>query len=168
LHFALEHSLRTGLFGDLQPGITTQAQVAELLGPPDAEGGTSRRYKKPSIYLYGTVEFFFAREYPNVLTGVFWEAGEKPVLSLPSPHTVEGWEAFSRRTFEEIEDYLRDGDFLFDYKPHIPSAAYPVLQLETGARFTFNEEGSISSFYLQTRVSPGDKVQGQKQYPTGI
>ncbi len=57
----------------------TKADVRNLLGPPDAWGGTSRKYKEPCIWLYGKVEFFFLTKkyrmpYPGpILTGVHVE-----------------------------------------------------------------------------------------------
>jgi hypothetical protein len=44
--------------GRLHPGMT-KAEVRELLGPPEAWGCTSRRYREPSIWKYGDVEFWF-------------------------------------------------------------------------------------------------------------
>jgi hypothetical protein len=37
----------------------TREQLVELLGPPDATGGTSRKYPTPSIYKYGVMEYHF-------------------------------------------------------------------------------------------------------------
>lgn len=37
----------------------TREQVKALLGEPDAYGGTSRKYKTPSIYKYGIYELTF-------------------------------------------------------------------------------------------------------------
>jgi hypothetical protein len=44
--------------GKIRLGMT-KADVRELLGPPDAWGNTSRKYRDPSIWLYGAVEFWF-------------------------------------------------------------------------------------------------------------
>src|SRR5690242_18592219 len=37
----------------------TRAELHGILGPPDDEGGTSRKYRIPSIYKYGDVQFVF-------------------------------------------------------------------------------------------------------------
>lgn len=37
----------------------SRTDVVSALGPPDAQGGTSRKYKTPSIYKYGEVELHF-------------------------------------------------------------------------------------------------------------
>jgi hypothetical protein len=61
----------------------TKADVRSLLGPPDAWGGTSRKYKEPCIWLYGKVEFFWGTKkyrtpYPGPkLYGVYVEDNNK-------------------------------------------------------------------------------------------
>jgi len=37
----------------------TRERLVELLGDPDDVGGTSRKYKTPSVYKYGTMEYHF-------------------------------------------------------------------------------------------------------------
>jgi hypothetical protein len=37
----------------------TREEVVEALGPPDDVGGTSRKYRTPSIYKYGDIELHF-------------------------------------------------------------------------------------------------------------
>jgi len=37
----------------------SREDVKEALGEPEAEGGTSRKYKTPSIYKYGNIQLFF-------------------------------------------------------------------------------------------------------------
>lgn len=44
----------------LRVGMSREEVVA-LLGVPDQEGGTSRKYRTPSIFKYGNVEFHFER-----------------------------------------------------------------------------------------------------------
>ena len=51
--------LRTGCFGPLRLG-QTRAAVALFLGPPDDVGGTSRRYRRPTIWKYGDFELYFS------------------------------------------------------------------------------------------------------------
>lgn len=45
-------------FGKLKIGMT-KADVRELLGPPEAWGGTSRKYREPCIWKYGTLQLTF-------------------------------------------------------------------------------------------------------------
>jgi hypothetical protein len=37
----------------------SREEVVAALGQPDDVGGTSRKYKTPSIYKYGEIELFF-------------------------------------------------------------------------------------------------------------
>lgn len=44
--------------GRIRIGMT-RAEVIEALGPPDDVGGTSRKYRTPSIFKYGEIELHF-------------------------------------------------------------------------------------------------------------
>jgi hypothetical protein len=44
--------------GRIRLGMT-RAELHDLLGPPNEEGGASRKYTRPSIYKYGEVQFVF-------------------------------------------------------------------------------------------------------------
>ncbi len=44
--------------GRIKLGMTRKDMQA-LLGPAEKEGGTSRKYRLPSVYLYGDVQFVF-------------------------------------------------------------------------------------------------------------
>ena len=44
--------------GRIRVGMTRK-ELFEILGVPDDEGGTSRKFKHPSIYKYGDVQFVF-------------------------------------------------------------------------------------------------------------
>ena len=44
--------------GRLRLGMT-RTELHDLLGRPDQEGGTSRKYRMPCIYKYGDVQFVF-------------------------------------------------------------------------------------------------------------
>ena len=50
--------LATGRLGNLDLGVSL-SKFETRRGEPDAVGGGSQRYPRPSIYLYGTVEFWF-------------------------------------------------------------------------------------------------------------
>lgn len=58
---SLKEFAATGNFGPVTVGFTPSA-LELAFGPPDATGGTSRRYRRPSIWKYGDVEFFFDRQ----------------------------------------------------------------------------------------------------------
>jgi hypothetical protein len=44
--------------GQIKLGIT-RMELRGMLGPPDEEGGTSRKYKVSSIYKFGDIQFVF-------------------------------------------------------------------------------------------------------------
>ena len=58
MNVSLKEFLKTGRFGSVSLGMG-RAQVESLLGTPDEVGGTSRKYRNPSIWKYGDVEFHF-------------------------------------------------------------------------------------------------------------
>jgi hypothetical protein len=47
-----------GVVEKVRVGMSRQ-EVLALLGPPDDVGGTSRKYREPSILKYGRVELHF-------------------------------------------------------------------------------------------------------------
>ncbi len=55
---SLETALRTGSFAGLRPGAAT-SEVLELLGPPDAVGGQSRKNPRGTVWKYGDAEVGF-------------------------------------------------------------------------------------------------------------
>jgi hypothetical protein len=59
-HVSLLAFLESGEFGGVHLGMS-RAEVEGLFGPPDDVGGTSRRYRVPSIWKYGSFELHFQR-----------------------------------------------------------------------------------------------------------
>ena len=57
---SLQEFAKTGAFGPVKLGMT-QSDIRFLFGEPDAEGGTSRKRRRPSIWKYGDYEFTFER-----------------------------------------------------------------------------------------------------------
>jgi hypothetical protein len=55
---SLEQFVRTGILGPVRLGMTRE-QLRQILGDPAATGGTSRKYRVPSILKYGDLEFLF-------------------------------------------------------------------------------------------------------------
>lgn len=58
---SLREFVATGRFGPLTPECTPAALEA-VFGPPEAKGGTSRKYSDPVIWKYGDLEFCFDRQ----------------------------------------------------------------------------------------------------------
>ena len=59
MNVSLKDLIETGSFGPVRLGMS-RIQVERSLGAPDHVGGTSRKYRKPSILKYGDIEFHFA------------------------------------------------------------------------------------------------------------
>ena len=148
--------------GDLRFGILRE-QVHTLLGQPDATGNTSRKYPWPSIYLYGTVELWFARPPLRGLSGVYWEAGDKGAFRLTKTCVVDDWDLSPRMQFEEVEDCLGRWGFAHKYWEAWPGERPPILILPSGVKIDFDEERRLYSVCASTdRV----KVELLDRWPT--
>ncbi|MCM3869444.1 MAG: hypothetical protein ND895_01935 [Pyrinomonadaceae bacterium] len=55
---SLKEFIETGYFGAVCLGMN-RTQVENILGIPEDTGGTSNKYRNPSIWKYGDVEFHF-------------------------------------------------------------------------------------------------------------
>jgi hypothetical protein len=58
MNVSLKDLIQTGRFGSVRLGMS-RAQVESSLGVPDDTGGTSRKYRRPSVWKYGDVELHF-------------------------------------------------------------------------------------------------------------
>jgi hypothetical protein len=56
----LRDFINTGVFGPVHLGCSRE-QLEAAIGRPEATGGVSRKHRRPTIWKYGDVEFFFAR-----------------------------------------------------------------------------------------------------------
>jgi O-acetyl-ADP-ribose deacetylase (regulator of RNase III) len=79
--------------GHIREGMT-RAELRALLGDPDDVGGTSRKYREPSLWKYGEVEFAFpnARTAREAATHGLWlvyvdsfEGDPRPFIKLLGP-----------------------------------------------------------------------------------
>lgn len=57
----------------------TREEVIEIMGEPDHQGGTSRKYKTPSIYKYDKYEIHFGPRATDTVCLVFKEDENKTV-----------------------------------------------------------------------------------------
>lgn len=57
---SLKELIETGSFGPVKLGMNCE-EVESSLGAPDDVGGTSRKYRKPSIWKYGEIELHFVQ-----------------------------------------------------------------------------------------------------------
>ena len=64
--------------GDLGPVVYgfRATELEAVLGPPEMTGGETRRYKKPCIWKYGNVEFYF--DWLAGLDMIFWDTFSGP------------------------------------------------------------------------------------------
>lgn len=69
----------------------TRDEVVNILGQPDDMGGTSRKYKTPCVYLYGTIELHFAPWKAGPLIKFYTEDPDKCelVIQLNKAQTSE-------------------------------------------------------------------------------
>jgi len=134
---SLKHLLRACELGRVRLGMH-EGEVAALLGTPDAVGGTSRKYRKPSLWVYGDVELFFDRQTRRLRLMVinFWEpkipsGGEAINLD---PWVIRGGLPFSGLT----RALDREG---IEYRETEP-VNFGTRQLSVGSRITliFNED----------------------------
>lgn len=139
---SLKRLLATGEFGDLRAGMTID-QVRSLIGEPDACGGASRNYRLPSVYRYETVELWFQQKQPRGLMTLYWEAGESGAFRLAQTCLTEDWDWIPGMSFGEVEDYLNEQSFRFDYVDCWTPPRPPDLLLPSGVRVTFSEEGQL-------------------------
>lgn len=54
----MKEFIQTGVFGSINLGDTPEI-IKEILGEPDYYGGATRKYRTPSVWSYGDIEFFF-------------------------------------------------------------------------------------------------------------
>jgi hypothetical protein len=136
---SLRDFLMTGRFGDLHSGLSPE-EVVILLGSPDAWGGTSSRYRKPSIYLYGSVEIYFTQQSPQTLTGIFWDASEKGLFSMGEAVNCSDWDLLPDMPYPDVENYLHKNEVAFAYHEQVPETFSPALYTIADIRLIFDPE----------------------------
>jgi len=65
----------TGEISPVRLGLTRE-KIKALFGEPDAVGGTSRKYRTPSVWKYGELEFHFDSRSTDVLWLIYSETPE--------------------------------------------------------------------------------------------
>jgi hypothetical protein len=139
---SLERFLRTGQLGDLTPGISRE-QIHALLGEPNDVGGTSRKYCRPSIWLFGSIELCFHQPDPQDFYGVYWDAVEKGTVRLPAHCAVEDWELSPGMARPEVESWLRSKKIEIAEVRTLPKSPTTVLLLSSGVQITFDEQEQL-------------------------
>lgn len=113
MRISLEEFLRTGRLGKLRLGLS-EGEVLALLGCPEDVGGTSRKYCKPLIYLYGSVEIHFDPKSRTCVL-IYIECPIWKELRFPSHWEIMDWQLKPGMKREEIERILVKTDLQFKY-----------------------------------------------------
>lgn len=114
--------------------------MRELLGPPDDVGGTSRKYPRPSIYVYGSVEVFFTRTRPARCVGIWWYAHNGPFRLTASESGEHLLSPGMRR--EEVEARLTNAGLAF-HGPTPEEGIGPTLMLANGVTVILDDDGLL-------------------------
>jgi hypothetical protein len=107
VNVSLLEFLRTGQLGPVRLGMDREALRAAL-GEPELTGGTSRKYPRPSIWKYGSMEFFFPPQGEG-LWMIFTD--DFPLAGGAGLHLEPGW--------------LRGGLSLAEARAHLDAAGLP-------------------------------------------
>jgi hypothetical protein len=140
---SLVQFLRTGNLGELRPGLTPE-EVRHLMGEPEDTGGTSRRYRRPSIWLYGDVELHFRPEPPHACGMLFIEPHfGRHRLRLPTGWEADDWALDFGTPRAEVEAYLRVHELSFGARHVGPVTPSQIAILSSGVTLSFDEEGTL-------------------------
>lgn len=99
---SLQEFLLTGVLGPVHLGMTRE-QVRHALGEPDALGGTSRKYRTPTIWKYGTIELLYHPGNPHLQT-IYMDGFEVP--NGGSRMQLDSWVIRGGLSVEEVEAAL--------------------------------------------------------------
>ncbi len=149
---SLTKLLQSSRLDPLRPGMRPE-EVMTLLGEPDTTGGTSRKYPQSAIFVYGTLEFYFSKEWPRALTGIFWEPGSTGDLRVPEGWIVEDWHLQAGMPQASVVDYLNAHGL--PYRDLSPSEA---LLLESGVRISFEGQTISGLFAPQCEPMPSTRA----------
>ena len=81
------------------------------------------------------------------MTAIFWEAGEKGRLRLPSCCEIEDWDFTPIMRQSEVEAFLRDNELPFEHSDPLSTPETVALILPTGIHIHFDENGQLHSVY---------------------
>jgi hypothetical protein len=142
---SLKQFLASRRLDGLRSGMTIAA-VEELLGPPDDSGGASRRFKQPSIYLYGNLEIHFRAADRNQAVPVHIDHPlSGGAYRLPACWTVEDWGLTPGLTIVEVEQYLRENSLGFTFHPATTGLTARITVDPSGVELVFDEFEGLHS-----------------------
>ena len=143
MYISLHRFLDTGALGDLRVKMSVE-QVCALLGMPEDTGGTSRKYPRPTIYVYGSIELFFAQKAPVFCQAIYWYA-HRGEFRLTSGDVVEDWGLTPGMRRAEIEAYLRQAGLEFSCPMRHSTVAAETLVLPSNVTITLDEDAILYS-----------------------
>jgi hypothetical protein len=139
----LSEFLQSGRLNGLQVGMT-QEQVLQTLGEPEDVGGTSRKYRKPSVWKYGNLELFFNRTPPYTCFRIYIEFPfpEMPIR-LPDCFEVAEWGLPPGADRDGVERYLHAHRIGFEIT--LPSGCLPLNYTVacSGVAISFDDDGLL-------------------------
>jgi hypothetical protein len=130
--------LRTGRFGPIHLGMS-RTEVEDLLGPPEALGGTSSRRRIPTLWKYGDVEMYFGEKRQDGLYMLFLEG-----LSVPSRGQTLELDPWLLRSGMGVEVALRQLEaegLRVEQSINPADPDYVELRLASGVKLSFGIAG---------------------------
>lgn len=139
MRISLKEFLRTGCLGKLRLGLS-ENEVITLLGYPEDTGGTSRKYPKPCIYFYGSVEVHFNPK-SRVCFLIYIECPIWKKLQFPPNWIIIDWQLTPGMKKAEVEKMLTEMRLPFEYDTRNDE----LIILPSGVRIGFDECGDLFS-----------------------
>ncbi len=149
------------MFGNICLGCTREA-LTDAFGEPEDKGGTSRKYRRPAIWKYGDIEFFFSRD-----TEILWLIHIDHFSSEAYPR---GWRQlelapwiFQKFTpVDKITESLAavQIDFISGIDPADPELQYLVFLPVSKLELRFAKSGSTPTSFGLAAISLSCKSPG--------
>ena len=133
---SLQSFLTTGVLGPVHLGMTRD-QVRQLLGVPDQEGGTSRKYRIPVILRYGDLEFLY-RPGEDSLHNIYMKIPHEP--SGGHAINLDPWLLTRGLSIEAAEGAFREGGITFKRSTPPNDVTLTLLTTAAGVDVAFVNE----------------------------
>ncbi len=137
MNVSLKDLIETGRFGSVRLGMN-RAQVESSLGTPDEIGGTSRKYRKPSIWKYGDVELHFV---PGADFLFLIYLDEFDVPSGGKLVDFDPWIIRKGLTLSDAEEQLSRSGIGYEGRDYELEDEAKCITAGVGVKFIFSGEG---------------------------
>lgn len=141
---SLKELMLTGVFAGLLPGISRQ-EVLRRLGEPDTVGGTSRKHKTPTVYLYGSVEIYVVKARSHHYMGAFWDAHGKGEFRFSSRYLLADWDLQPGDSLAKVETCIQELGLAFERWPQETSEIVYLRVLPGGAQIAVSKSEGLCS-----------------------